>query len=207
MADPRKLRRSRTSLFVPEEMRPKARKLLARWITFGVAVILVFLAGVGLIGGWASSVVNWPHGGAKEVLGYLIGCLAILSIPTVAHAITVLLDILHLAKSQEDESIERRLANMHGMIDETADLMDQLRQELADRSAALQALTAQKKEYENLAALNREEAEAVSRLVDKAVANANRRSTKVGYLLFILGLLTSIPLGVLAIWIASLIHR
>jgi hypothetical protein len=96
---------------------------------------------------------------------------------------------------------------MHAMIDETADLIDDLKQELSDRSAALQALTAQKEEYENLAALNREEAEAVSRLVDKAVDNANRRSTKVGYLLFIVGLLASIPIGVLAIWIASMIHR
>jgi len=187
-------------------MRPKARKLLARWITFGVVLIFVFLAGVGLLGGWASSVVNWPNGGDKEVLGYLVGCLAILSIPTIMYVIRALTDILHVAKFPEDESIEQRIANMHALIDETTDLMDELRQELADRSAALQALTAQKEEYENLAALNRKEAEAVSRLVDKAVASANRRSTRVGYLLFILGLLASIPLGVFAIWVSSMIH-
>ena len=204
MADPGESRRSRTSLWVPEEMRPKARKLLARWIAFGAVVILVFLAGVGLLGGWASSVANWPHGGAKEVLGYLVGCLAILSVPTIVHTVTLLIDIIHMAKSQEDVSIERRIANMHHLIDESTDLMDELRQELADRSTALQALTAQKEEYQNLAALNREEAEAVSRLVDKAVGSANRKSTKVGYLLFILGLLASIPIGVLAIWIAKL---
>jgi len=207
VADSRKPRRSRTSLFVPEEMRPKAKKFLVRWTTFGVAVILVFLAGVGLLGGWASSAVNWPHGGAKEVLGYLVGCLAILSLPTVVYAIRILIDVLHIAKFQKDESIEQRIANMHSLIDETADLMDELKQELADRSTALQALTAQKEEYENLAALNRKEAEAVSRLVDRAVASANRKSTRVGYLLFILGLLSSIPLGVFAIWVASLIHR
>jgi hypothetical protein len=96
---------------------------------------------------------------------------------------------------------------MHGLLDESADLMDELRQELTDRTAALQALIEQKEEFENLAALNRKEAAAVSRLVDEAVGHANRRSTRVGYLLFCLGLLASIPLGVLAILVASWIHR
>jgi len=136
---------------------------LIRWIIFGVIVTVVFLATVGLLGGWASSVVNWPPGGEKEVLGYLIGCLAILSIPTVIYTTRAILDLLQVAKF-EDQTIEQRIANMHALVDETTDLMDELRQELADRSTALQALTEQKAEYESLAALNRKEAEAVSRL-------------------------------------------
>lgn len=207
VADREKYRRPTTSLTVPPENRPKARRTLIQLITIGVVIIVTFLAGVGLLGGWASSVINWPHGGGKEVLGYLIGCLAFLSIPTVIYGIRAVLDLLQVAKFEEDQSIEQRIFNMHSLLDETTDLMDELRQELTDRSTALQALTEQKTEYENLAALNRKEAEAVSRLVDKAVEHASRKSTKVGYLLFGLGLLASIPVGVLAIWIASMIHR
>jgi hypothetical protein len=126
------------------EDRPKLRRSLIRWITFGILIIVIFLAAVGLLGGWAASVVNWPqHSGRQEILGYLLGCLAILSIPTVIYSIRSVLDLLQVAKF-EDQSLEQRITNMHALLDETADLMDELRQELAARTAALQALTEQK---------------------------------------------------------------
>lgn len=206
MTDSENQRRPHTWISGPEKDRQKIRGLLIRWLIAGAVTIIIFLAGLGVLGGWASSVVNWPHGGAKEVLGYIIGCLAILSIPTVVYAVKMIADVLHAARFEDDESIEQRLGNIHGMIDQTSDLMEDLRKELKDKSDALQALAAQKEEYEQLAALNSEEAEAVSRLVNRTVANANRKASKVGLLLFVLGLLCSVPLGIIAIWIANLIH-
>jgi hypothetical protein len=176
-----------------------------RWVALGIAVIVIFLAAVGVLGGWASSVATWPHGGEKEILVYLVGCLAVLSIPTVLFLTTAVVGLFQVGKPKDD-SIEQRVHDIQSSLDATADLVNELEQELTERSAALKALVEQKEEYENLAALNREEAEAVSRLVDKAVGHAGRKSTRVGYLLFGLGVLASIPLGVLAIWIASLVH-
>jgi hypothetical protein len=111
-----------------------------RWIAFGTAVIVVFLSAVGLLGAWASSVVKWqPQSAEQEIPGYLVGCLAILSIPTIIHVIRAILDLLTISKF-EDQSLEQRILSMHGLLEEATDLMTEVRLELADRTAALRVL-------------------------------------------------------------------
>lgn len=208
MADGRRYTHPTVSAIgVPTEDQPKLRRTLIRWLALGIVAVAVFLASIGVLGGWASSASNWPaHGAGEETLGFIVGCLALLSIPTILYLVRAVAELLRVSKF-DDESLEQRIANLQGMLSDATDLMTELREEISDRSKVMQALMKQAAEYENLAKLNHEEAEAVSRLVDRTIAKAGRKSNRIGYLLFCLGLLASIPIGILTIWVASIIHH
>jgi hypothetical protein len=102
-------------------------------------------------------------------------------------------------------TVERRIEAATQSLQSAAELVDELQVEMQAKVAALDRLRAENDEFEKLAAVRREEAEAVSRLIESAISGAHSRlsrSTRRDQALFFLaGLATSIPVQLLISWL------
>jgi hypothetical protein len=87
-----------------------------------------------------------------------------------------------------------------------ARLVDELQTEMRARAVALERLQAENAEHERLAAVRKEEAEAVSRLIESVISSAHaklsRSSRRDQVLFFFAGLATSIPVQLVANWLS-----
>jgi hypothetical protein len=83
----------------------------------------------------------------------------------------------------------------------TAELVSELQAEMEATMAALERLRIQNEEYEKLAAVREQEAQAVRRLVESVISGAHteleRSSRRDQALFFVAGLVASVPLGML----------
>ena len=104
-----------------------------------------------------------------------------------------------VASDAATETIVGRAQRLQEHLADTARLLPALQAELELRTAALDRLQVDAAHYERLAALHRDEAAAVQRLVEQTVAlgleRTSRRGGRQQWLFFLLGLAFSVPLG------------
>jgi hypothetical protein len=95
------------------------------------------------------------------------------------------------------ERISRAAKEMRGV----ATLVEELETEMAAKMAALQRVQTESADFERVAAVRKEEAEAVTKLVESVISSTHDkmdRANRRGQLLyFALGAATSIPIGVM----------
>jgi hypothetical protein len=108
-------------------------------------------------------------------------------------------------KEPTGPTVERRIEEAMRSLQITAELVDELQVEMQAKEATLDRLRAENDEFEKLAALRKEEAEAVSRLIDGVISNAHsqlsRSSRRDQALFFLAGLAASIPVQLLVAWV------
>jgi hypothetical protein len=100
-----------------------------------------------------------------------------------------------------EPTVESRIEEATRALKVTAGLVSELQAEMQARMAALERLRAENDEYEKLAAVRREEAEAVSRLIENVISSTHsklgRSSRRDQVLFFVAGLAASIPVQIL----------
>ena len=97
--------------------------------------------------------------------------------------------------------IGRRIYEASEAMENVAALVDELQAEMGVRVAALKRIQEDSDEFEHLASLHRQEAEAVTKLVESVIASTHakldRKNSRSQLLYFFGGLACSIPAGVL----------
>ena len=105
-----------------------------------------------------------------------------------------------IAAERPTEPLLAGIDRLRRVLDESIDFIPEMQAEIDLRTAAIEKLQKSAEHYEELAKLNRDEAEAVKRLVDETIRRAQaevvRRSGREQKLYFLTGLAFSIPLGV-----------
>jgi hypothetical protein len=99
--------------------------------------------------------------------------------------------------------LRERVEAVNAAFGEAAALMEDLRRDLAAQQAARQALVAETEQQRRLLAVDREQAERVRELLIEANLLERRRNRREQLLFFILGVIVSIPAGILVNLISS----
>lgn len=86
-------------------------------------------------------------------------------------------------------------------------LLEEIEAELQVQLVGFERIKAEAENSKHLAALHKEESDAVRRLVDVTVQGAQRQGGRQQWAFFVGGLLVSIPLGVLGNWIYGIITQ
>lgn len=144
-------------------------------------------------------VVYSTEGSVLPSAGWLVVA-ALIGVAVVLQAWTLVRtrrDILILA-SDPKTLLSRRVERLHASLRDAAQLIDELRAELEARTSALEQLRVDAEDYETVAALRRDEAAAVTRLIEGVIGRAHgkleRRQlwTNVGF--FVLGVVATVVL-------------
>ncbi|MDA0565217.1 hypothetical protein LG943_12950 [Streptomonospora sp. S1-112] len=97
--------------------------------------------------------------------------------------------------------MEERIDQAHARLREGASLIEEVSAELETRRVALERLRAQREQYEKLAALDHEQAQAVTRLVEATVEKGHRRAGRAAWFQQMLFFLLGVVATPLARWV------
>lgn len=115
--------------------------------------------------------------------------------------------LMDAERQHQRGSLAKRIKAAGKAMDTASRLVEELSAEMRLRSAELERLVAEANEQERRAAINKEQAEAVTSLVNQVItsthASMDRRNTRSQLLFFALGAATSIPIGLLVNWWSS----
>jgi len=104
------------------------------------------------------------------------------------------------SSSRGEPTVAARIDDATRSLELAAKLVNELQIEMQARMVALERLQVENAEYEKLAAVQKEEAEAVSRLIEGVISSThtrlNRSSRRDQALFFIAGLIASIPVQI-----------
>jgi hypothetical protein len=97
-------------------------------------------------------------------------------------------------------SLPDRIEHLRQNLSQSSSLIDEINAELQVQVTALDRIRAEAEENQRLAALHKDEAEAVRQLIATTIEHSQGRATKLSkrsqWLFFLAGLLSSVPLGV-----------
>jgi len=97
--------------------------------------------------------------------------------------------------------VAARIDQAQEAMENTARLVDELQAEMGAKAAALKRVQAEAAQFERLASVRKEEAKAVTNLVESVIAGTHakldRKNNRSQLLFFVSGLLCSVPIGVL----------
>ena len=96
----------------------------------------------------------------------------------------------------KSQNFSERVDRLRTNLSESGALIQELEAEMTVRAAALERLRVEAEDNRRLAAMHKEEAEAVARLVEAIHEKGNSRSRREQLLLFGAGLATAVPFGV-----------
>lgn len=109
------------------------------------------------------------------------------------------------ARQEQRPLIERRIRTATQAMTHAAALVDELQAEIAARTATLDRVRAEHQRYEELAAIRKEEAAAVTRLVETVIANTHAWLGRSNRLYFVAGVLATVVVAALAQVVAILL--
>jgi hypothetical protein len=158
-------------------------------LSAGAGVVVALIANV------ASADFQWPDWLTADQMASVLGVAASLTAVLLAILVTgfqLRSRTVPSAKLPAEPTVSSRIEEAARSLQVTAQLVDELRAEMQARAAALDRLQVENAEYEKLAALRKEEAEAVSRMIENVIgsthAKLSRSSRRDQALFFALGL-------------------
>lgn len=178
------------------------QRLANAWIVRHFVELLVSAMFVVLVvAALAASEYTWPR--RVMIVALTIG------IPLVAVGLRYLQDLRDREQLDRErlspKSMNSRIDGATDALRTAAGLMDELQAEMNARAAALERIRAENVQYEKLAAVNKEEAEAVSKLIETVIGTAHTRLSRTTrrdqILFFALGLVAGVLVPLVISWL------